>query len=165
MLEWAPNPDPVGTSPAHRLLACWWNNFSFCFKECFKTHIFVLEKWSAFLMSWSSFFRYLVSMKNIFLHYNFSPHTRSVGHLQYHLLHLKEEWEEQRDTLSVVINPELFWKKAGSVRRPWAVGIVRTAVSAGSPAGDTVQCLRFATLTPKWIHLLDMSHSICIYVH
>lgn len=164
MVEWAPNPNPAGTSPAHRLLAFWWNHSYFCFEESFQTHISVLEKWSAFLMSCSSLFRILVSTNNIFLHYHFSPRTRSASYLQYHLLHLKEEWEEQRET-QCCYQPRTFLKKAGSVRRSRVAGIVRTPALAGSPAGDTNRCLRVATLPLKWIHSLDVPHSICMCVY
>lgn len=164
MLEWAPDPNPVGTSLAHRLLAHWWNHSYFCFEECFQTHISVLEKWSAFLTSCSSLFRILVSTNSIFRHYHFSPCTRSASYLQYHLLHLKEEWEEQRET-QCCYRPRTFLKKAGSVGRSWTTGLVRTAAPAGSLAGDTNQCLRFAMLPLKWIHSLDMPHSICTCVY
>lgn len=164
MLEWAPNPNPVGTSPAHGFLAHCWNHSHFCFEECFQTHIFVLEKWSAFLMSCSSLFRILVSTNNIFLHYHFSPRTRLARYLWYHLLHLKEEWEEQRET-QCCYWPRTFPEKAGSVRRSWATGLVRTAAPAGGPAGDTNQCLCFAALPLKWIGVVDTLRSICTGVY
>jgi len=164
MLSWVPNPNPVGTSLAHRLLACWWNNSYFCFEECFQTHISVLEKWSTFLTSCSSLFRILVSMDNIFLHYHLSPRTHLVSYLQYHLLHLKEEREEQRE-IQRYYQPWIFLKKAESVRRSWVTGLVRTAVPSGSPAGDTNKCPRFATSPLKWSHLLHMPQSICTSVY
>lgn len=155
---------PVGTSSGHRLLACWWNHSYLCFEECFQTHISVLEKCYAFLTSYSSLFRILVSTNNIFFHYHVSPRTRSASYLRYHLFHLKGEWEEQRDT-QCCYQPRAFLKKAGSVRRSWATGLVRTAAPAGSLAGDANQCLRFATFPLKRVHSLDMPHSMCMCVY
>lgn len=158
MLEWAPNLDPMGASPTCRLLAQWWNRCYFCFKECFQTLIFMLEKGSAFIKSCRYWLRILVNAKLSFT-------CISPPLLLSKLFAMPSASPEGRmrrtERLSAAIDSELFRGKAESAGRSWITVIVGMAAPAGSLAGEAMQCLCFDTFPLRWIYSLANSKSNC----